>query len=175
LRFVEETGHKKGRGGELAHLRDWAEKHAGNVARIAGLLHLAKTASKGSTPWDVEVEPSAVHDAIRIGRYLAAHAEVAYEVMGAAPELRDAVYLWDRLEQFVQEHGQLILRHQEVWQRTKNKFGAKADRLAAALDALVFSGRIRLLRKPSTGGRNPAPEIEINASAITRLSRAEGF
>lgn len=166
LRFADGVEQAKGPGGTFSHLRSWAEKFAGNVARIAALLHIAKTAPSGWKPWETDVELPTVQEAIRIGHYLAAHAEVAHEVMGAAPELRDAVYLWARLEQFVREDGDLVLRHQDVWQRTKNKFGVKADRLADALEVLVLSGRVRLLRKESTGGRTPAPDIEVNPVAF---------
>ena len=44
-------------GGKLAEIRDWASKHAGRVARIAGLLHLVRH-MKHKEPWPPPSNPT---------------------------------------------------------------------------------------------------------------------
>jgi Protein of unknown function (DUF3987) len=75
-------------GEEIGHLAGWANKLAGAVARIAGILHLAAAAG-GAAPGAVSRE--AAESAIRIGRdYLLPHALAAFGLMGADPRVEEA-------------------------------------------------------------------------------------
>ncbi|TMB18864.1 MAG: DUF3987 domain-containing protein, partial [Deltaproteobacteria bacterium] len=76
-------------GGRLALVREWASKHAGRVARIAGGLHLVATVGM-ARPWAEVIPAETVAAAVRLGEYLEAQALVAYDVMRADPRLRQA-------------------------------------------------------------------------------------
>ena len=81
--------------GELSYMGDWMGKFCGAVARIAGVLYLAKErvfAEKKDIPFPV------VEDAIAIGRYLMEHAKAAYAAMGADGSVTGARYILERLE-----------------------------------------------------------------------------
>jgi hypothetical protein len=81
--------------GDLAYIADWASKLAGAVARIAGLLHLADQLHRG---WGHPIELGIMQDALTLGRYLADHALIAFEQMGADASLDDARYLLEWIE-----------------------------------------------------------------------------
>ena len=76
-----ETGQRDG--GELETVRDWASKHAGRAARLAGLFHLCRYAG-GSIPSAIAVED--MRAAIRIAQWLEMHAKAVFARMGTDPE-----------------------------------------------------------------------------------------
>jgi len=76
LLFRQEVEEKLDDGGELHSLADWGNKLAGQVLRLAGVLHLAGTdAADLSLPIGVQT----VEAAITISRYLIPHALAAFE------------------------------------------------------------------------------------------------
>ena len=80
-------------GDELEHLRDWASKLTGAVARIAGILHMAKH-SDLAEPWHVPIDMETTNSAVSIGTpYLIDHALAAFGQMGADPIVDYARYL----------------------------------------------------------------------------------
>jgi hypothetical protein len=132
------------------------------VARIAGALHLA-TGRPVQGPGAV-VRPETVAAAVRLGKYLEAHALAAYDVMRADPRLRlaRAILRWagrtgaDRLTErdaltHAAPHG--------------------ADRTAAAVHeacgVLVEHGWLRPLGSPRRGpGRPPSPAYAVHPAAL---------
>lgn len=72
-----------GDGAPLCYLQDWASKLPGALARIAGLLHIARHAFY--EPELVEISLDDMKAAIRLGHCLVAHAKVAFDLMGADP------------------------------------------------------------------------------------------
>lgn len=73
-------------GGELEHIGDWGGKLAGAVARLAALLHLAEN---NALPFG-DVSAERMEQAIRLGRYLLAHAQAAFDEIGSDPAVRAA-------------------------------------------------------------------------------------
>ncbi len=78
-------------GGEWEHMRDWGGKLVGAMVRIAALLHLSNF--QADEPISVET----ITAAISIAEFLSAHAEAAYQAMGADESIEDAKYLWRRI------------------------------------------------------------------------------
>lgn len=70
--------------GELRLIVDWAAKLAGNIVRIAGLLHLADHAGDRSKPLIVPGET--MQRALTLAPYLINHAKIAYSVMETADD-----------------------------------------------------------------------------------------
>jgi hypothetical protein len=78
-----------GDGEPLSSLAGWANKLAGAIARIAGILHVA--AGAGGADYGLEISDETVEAAVRIGRdYLLPHAKAAFALMGADPRTHDA-------------------------------------------------------------------------------------
>lgn len=67
--------------GPFVNMRDWAGKLPGAIARIAGLLHIARYA-KGS-PSLTNISKEDMVAAIRIGHVLCSHALAVFDLMGA--------------------------------------------------------------------------------------------
>jgi hypothetical protein len=65
--------------GELGAIGDWAGKLNGAVLRIAGILHLAEHANH-EKPWSIPITRATMEQAIALGRYLLAHAQIGPSV-----------------------------------------------------------------------------------------------
>lgn len=149
-----------GPSGDLAHMTDWAGKLAGGIVRIAGLLHMATHWRVSSpAPWDRPIDEDTITNAIRIGRYLIAHAQAAYTLMGADPEVERAklVLAWATAAQ----RTHFTVR--ELYQGTKGRFKRVAE-LTPALSILVDHGFIRAVAPTlhPGPGRKPSPTYEVN-------------
>lgn len=78
-------------GDSWEHMRDWGGKLVGATMRIAALLHLA------NLPADVPISAATMAGATSIAEFLGAHAEAAYQAMGADESVENAQYLWRRI------------------------------------------------------------------------------
>lgn len=136
--------------GELEHMSDWAGKVTGAVLRIAALLHLS------SFPVDVPISPETMVAATSIGEFLTAHAQAAYQVMGANEGQADARYLWRRIR------GQAELSKRDLFNACKGRFKT-VETMEPGLYMLVDMGYIRL-EEVQTGGR-PTQKIKVNPLA----------
>lgn len=136
--------------GELEYMSDWAGKLTGAVVRIAALLHLA-----GFTV-DEPINPEIMAAATFIGEFLMAHAQAAYQVMGASENQADAKYLWRRIK------GQSEISKRDLFNSCKGKFKTVQD-MEPGLYMLVDMGYIRL-EEVQTGGR-PTQKIKVNPLA----------
>lgn len=136
--------------GELEHMSDWAGKLTGAVVRIAALLHLS------SFPVTEPISPETMAAATCIGEFLMAHAQAAYQVMGANEGQADARYLWRRIR------GQAELSKRDFFNACKGKFKT-VESLGPGLYMLVDMGYIRL-EEVQTGGR-PTQKIKVNPLA----------
>lgn len=86
--FWKRTERGMAEGGRFEHVTDWAGKLPGAVARIAGLLHVARYAHDG--PQGREIGQADVEAAIMIGDVLSAHALAVFGLMGADESLDGA-------------------------------------------------------------------------------------
>jgi len=143
--------------GRLGDMADWGSKLPGAVARVAGLLHLARHTLM-TDPWDEPIAAATMEAAIAIGEYAIPHALAAAGLMGMDGDDADSRYL---LRWLAKEHRTSYPK-QEIWQGTRRRFD-KAEHLDRALDRLEAHRIIRA--HPSeerTGpGRKPAPVYEM--------------
>jgi replicative DNA helicase len=146
---------------DLGHIRDWAGKRCGAVARVAGLLHAAE---HGGSAHRWQVGEQAMGHAIAVGEYLTAHALTVFGYMGADPVVEDAraVFEWlrrDRRTQFTRRD-----LHRALQARFK-----KAEDLDPALTMLDGSGWIKQARAPvpgKQGGRPPSPVFTVHPAVL---------
>ena len=90
-------------GGNFAHITDWAGKLPGAVARIAGLLHVARHVEEDASKVEIGIEDMSA--ALRMADALSAHALAVFDLMGADPALDGArvILRWlqrERKEEF---------------------------------------------------------------------------
>lgn len=139
-------------GGEWEHMRDWAGKLVGAMARIAALLHLS------SFPADVPISAETMEAAAGIAEFLGAHAEAAYQVMGADESMEDAKYLWRRIS----ASGKAEISKRDLFRLVRGKF-KKAESMEAPLRVLAEYGYVRVEDVERDGaGRKASPKIKVN-------------
>ena len=142
--------------GRLSAVREWASKHPGRVARIAGGLHLVEHRGLG----DCRVSPETMIAAIQIGEYLEAHALAAYDQMRADPRIEGArtVLAWVRrkgLTTFTARAALTALR----------AFKTMAD-LDPVLGLLVEYGHVRLPAPEAHRRRQASRLYEVNPASL---------
>lgn len=144
--------------GPLGAMTDWAGKLVGLVARLAGLLHMAKHCND-ATPWSVPIAQETVEAAVRIGKYLIPHARTAFALMGADPAVEQAkqVLAW------VRKQGLQSFSKRELFNGLRGRFHKVRD-LDPVLLALVDHDFVRLIdtQPPGGPGRKPSPKFEVN-------------
>jgi hypothetical protein len=157
-------------GEDLSHLAGWANKLAGAVARIAGVLHMTSVFA-----WQKPISRETVLDAIAIGRdYLLPHAQIAFSMMGADGTLDDAKSLWASICRRLRDSAhsahsasappRFSRRDCLNWNRRRFK---KAEDLDPALQILCDHNLIRPVPDSGEPGRgHKAPEYEVNPAAL---------
>lgn len=165
--FEAEVESELDTGGSLSRIPDWGAKLTGQVARIAGLLTLAARAGDSEPLYAEPVPERWMKSAVRIGRGLVPHARRALlHMVEVDPDLRLARYLRDRLREIGAEERITV---RGLHQRVRGKKGlAKKDTLERILGRLEHSGHVRLVERPSTGGRPPSPWVLINPRLAAR-------
>jgi hypothetical protein len=159
-------------GEELSYLAGWANKLAGTVARIAGVLHMAG-GIMGKEPISGEV----ILNAISIGRdYLLPHAKIAFSMMGTDDTIDDAKALWasicrrltDNAHSAYSAHGGSRFSRRDCLNWNRRRF-EKAEDLDPALEVLCDHNLIRPIPGSGEPGRgHNSPEYEINPAALKK-------
>ena len=144
--------------GSLGSLRDWGGKYVAAVARIAGLLHLAKHVTSANHGLKTPIDDTTVWAAADLGCYFKFCAIQAFEVMALDPARADAVYLLERIKAL----GVRTVSERDML-RAAQRFQKKAD-LLAAIETLVDFGWLQLKVAPQqTGkGRPSSPTYKIH-------------
>lgn len=142
IEFLMRPGH------ELESLKDWGSKLPGAVARIAGLLHIAKHGHDGIQK---SISAVIVGASIAIGAYYKDHALATFGLMGESVEQESAKLILEYLEL----HKPESFKGRDV---LANKSALKTmDQVAAGLKVLVEHGYIRAESSSGVGhGRPPA-------------------
>ncbi len=150
-------------GEELSDIADWGNKLPGNVARLAGILHLFTHAGE-VRPWEIAISGATIEAAIQFGDYYVAHANIAFSLMGADPEAEKAHRLWAS----ILHYGFKRFTQRDLYLKVRRRFDV--DEIGKVLRLLGDMGYVRRLdTEPSTGpGRPPSPTYEINPLACTQ-------
>jgi replicative DNA helicase len=141
--------------GELAALKDWGAKYVGAIARVAGLLHLAKFGSGEALAAEVDAET--IRQAHRIGQYFKACAINVFIEMGTDAITEDAVYLWERIKDFD------VVSERDMQYACRARFTNKAE-MMPALTRLVDHGYLARIEEDEERkrGRQPSPRYTVN-------------
>lgn len=182
--FSQELEARLGSGGDLAALSDWANKLVGGAARIAGLLHFANLPTltpnsaqqldshsgyfgyfgkrNGSEGIEADepfgtINPATVQSSIAIARYLLDHAQAAFALIGADPEIGHA----QRLLAWIERTGVTRFSKRDPWQATRGYFKT-ASELDAPLSLLCEHGYLREEHAERVGpGRKPGSSFTV--------------
>ena len=161
-----------GKDGDLEHMADWAGKHHGAVLRIAGLLHVVEGVSKNGKDFaDIPFESTlsitgeTMANAIEIGNYFLAHAQVCYGIAGSEIE-NDAAYILGRLKK--QKPAQFTTGEML---RLCTKFKT-VDELTAPLNLLIEHNYINEFKPEYKGtGRQPGIVYIVNPLFYTESEK----
>lgn len=163
--YTNDLEIQQAEGQALAGIRDWAGKHAGRAARIAGLFHLVRHAERVE-PW---AEPLAAEDVAAawvVAQWLQAHALVAFERMGASQDVR----LARRILRWIRRHHPADFSLRDLHQHHRDV--DRPEVLLPGLAVLEGRGFVRRIPDPSSGskvGRPASPRWEVNP--LTHKSR----
>src|SRR5262249_36321748 len=159
--FERRLEPRLGPDGDLSGLASWGGKLAGEVARVAGTLHMAEAAGAGRLATPGPVPAISVASAVRLAEeYLIPHAVRAFGVMNADP----GEVLAQRAVRWLARRPQVVeVSRNELFQGLKGgQSNLKADDLVPAIQILVAYGYMRpTLVIPGVPGR-PSEMYEIN-------------
>ncbi|WP_367025679.1 DUF3987 domain-containing protein [Methylococcus sp. ANG] len=154
--FWLKTEAGMGPGGTFEHCTDWAGKLPGAVARIAGLLHVARNVFRGPEKLEIGIED--MDAAIRIADALSAHALAVFDLMGADPALDGARHVL----RWIQRQGFRSFTFRDCHAAHKSRF-RRASELEPAVEVLIERGHIKPTPTPPgpMGGR-PSRTYQVN-------------
>lgn len=151
--FYEDIEKEMRSGGDLEHLKDWGSKLAGQVARIAGLLHFA---THGAKAINMPISVNSVNNSCVIGSFFKEHAVAAFGLMQAHPGIESAKIILNYItrEKVERFKGRDAIRHTGI--RTM-------EDVTPGLNILLERGYIREVEKIKIGvGRPEAVSYIVN-------------
>jgi hypothetical protein len=135
--------------GDLAHIADWASKLAGQLVRIAGLIHLATHLADG---YRKNIDGSTMAAAIEIGHYLTPYALAVFDLMNDDPLTEHAAYVLDWLA--AHDRDRFIARDLYTANRHRFPSANEVTPILAHLEGLAW---IRQEHQPTPGRRGRPP------------------
>jgi len=149
-------------GRRCEYIQDWAGKLPGQVARVAGLLHIARWAK--DKPESHPIDQETMEAAVRIGQVLTNHALVAFDAMGADPTLDGA----RAVLQWIKRNDQDVFSFRDAHYSLKSRFRNRAD-LAPCMALLEerYYVRHRQTMEPKAHGK-PSEKYEVNPLVLGR-------
>ncbi|MFG3228208.1 YfjI family protein, partial [Kitasatospora sp. NPDC048194] len=160
----------------LFHIKDWAGKLVGHIARIAVLLHLADHIASDQDPgaWRGELDAATVERAAEIADYYTAHTLAVFDLIAADPATEDAhaILQWLQRPKKDGTHRTHIKAHDAV--ASSRRFKKVAD-VEPALTLLEQHGYLRSDQAGPTGqrGRPQAVTYRVHPSIGTPVDGAE--
>ncbi|RNA66208.1 YfjI family protein [Alteribacter keqinensis] len=119
--------------------KGWIGKLAGQIIRVAGLLHVAEHVG-GAIPPDLRIDTLKRADALR--GYFIQHAKKAHGVMGVSESDADARYLLKKIK----EQNRQVVDYRTIQVLTNKRF-KKSDEFKHTLQNLERRGFIQLAKK----------------------------
>ncbi len=151
-----------GEDGDLSNLADWAGKLLGTVARIAGLLHMARHGPEGVGS---QIDSATMAGAALIGRYYLAHAQAAFGLISADPQVEQA----QKVLRWITQRGVDTVTKADIWRGLRRGSFNTADDLDAPLGLLVRHGYLRpRAAERKAKGRTPSQAYEVNPLPLPR-------
>lgn len=150
LQLEQEVEPKLRAGGELGHIRDWASKYVGATIRLAGLLHLADHITTG---WGRSITAPTMERAITLGRYFAAHALAAFDLIGENETIEKARVILNWIERTKPDR---FTRNQLIKGTARTQFKTVTE-LDEPLSLLEQHGYIRREPEPEKRGKGRPP------------------
>lgn len=141
-------------GGRLDAVVDWAAKLPGQLARVAGLLHIARYSHED--PARIEIDERDMLGAIAIVKTLESHALRAFDLMQEDLELSGA----RRIRDWLVRTGSRTFSARDAFDQNRCMFPRRKD-LDPALKCLAEHELIRELPRPNSRGR-PSERYEVN-------------
>lgn len=147
--------------GDLSYMSDWAGKLCGQVARIAGILHVMQWHNNAH---NTAISASSVRAAISLGQYLIPHAKAAFNEMQVDPCIR----ISKRIVRWILRKQETIFSRRDLFRTLEGGSITKVDDLQEPLELLEKHGYIRLLPVDKSGkpGRPKGPDYEVNLSVF---------
>lgn len=141
-------------GGMFEHIRDWAGKLPGAVARLAGILHCAGHAD--GSPHAHTINLATMEAALAIGAILERHALAAFSVMAVDSNLDAALKVWN----WVAQQRQETFSQRDCFQALRGTFHDMAG-IRPAFETLVERGYLFPLPVSPKVGR-PSQGYRVN-------------
>jgi hypothetical protein len=161
-------------GEELSLMAGWANKLAGAIARIAGILHIAEATEDLEKKSLDPISKDIVERAIKIGRdYLLPHAKAAFALMGTDPKMAAAKHVLEWIAKTCEcseysESAPLKISRRAIHQGNRRRF-TTVDDVDPVIELLVRLGWLRPIGEGRKGrGGNPSPEYLVHPSITTR-------
>jgi replicative DNA helicase len=138
--------------GRLYSIREWGSKHAGRVARLAGVLHLVV-----STANDPLIAVQTVGAACRLGEYFETHALAAYDHISVAPRLDAA----RRILSWVTRRGLKTFSARDAHQALHRRFPTMEELRPGLLHLLEYGYLRERAREERPGPGRPASPVYV--------------
>jgi len=160
--FEDDIEPRLGEEGDLYPIQGWGSKLAGAVARLAGILHMARYGPDGMA---IPVEGDTMTAAVALGRYFIPHTQAAFAAMGTDKRLT----VTRRIIAWYKRLGRVQFSERDCWLGVRRQ-GEDAELIKKPLDLLVDYGWIRAVAPPAQddakkGGRPASPIYQVNPLA----------
>lgn len=143
-------------GGRFEHIRDWAGKLPGAVARIAGLLHCSENVHVAA--WETPVTRETMTRALDLMAILSEHALAVFNMMGADPAIEGAKRVW----RWIEAGRSWSFTARDCFNALRGTF-KKMETLNPALAVLVERFYLFTVdAETNRPGRKPSPVYQVN-------------
>ncbi|WML56672.1 YfjI family protein [Neobacillus sp. PS2-9] len=162
-------------GGSLSNIPEWGGKIVGNIARIAGLLHIANQLDIDDSLECIpeKISSVTVYKAILLSNYFIQHAQAAFGTMKNDNQNNDASYLLKvlirRYRKLYEEigHYDCLIPFRDVQQLVKKRFNT--EELNTVINELVERGFIKRALLASKNGDRQKKFIQINPYFLKQI------
>lgn len=155
--YFEEGSRRMTHDGDLSEIITWAKKMRGNIARIIGILHLAKSRDQHD-----EIDIETVQAGIAIGEVLAAHAKALFGSISESVDLGIA----KRALKWIQRHKLSEFCKGDIIKALRTNKLDKAEMLDEPLKMLTERGYILPIEDSKSGAGRKAERYIVRPETI---------
>jgi len=146
-------------GGILSDISDWGGKLSGTVARLMGILHVAKY---GSESINYNIDEETVLNATKLGDYFTEHARIAFNLMGSDEKMNHA----HKIINWMIEKEKISASAREIHQALRGTFKSMSD-LRPILELLKSNNYLSVtIQQNDNVGRNPSPVFHVHSDLL---------